>query len=133
MKLMRSLLRDESGANLIEFAIAIPVLVSFIWGIFQFGLVFQAQAGMQHALGEAARMATLFPTPSDDAIKAKVTAKKFGTYNGTLGTLQIQNVTSGGTTVAKRLTLTYSQPTNFLFVAGPTVTLTKQKVVYLSS
>lgn len=133
MRKIRSLLRDDSGANLVEFAIALPVLVSFIWGIFQFGLVFQAQAGMQHALGEAARMATLYPTPLDQTIKDKVTAKKFGTYNGTLGTLQIQDISSGGTVVAKKLTLTYSQPTNFLFVAGPTITITKDKTVYLSN
>ena len=135
MKNLRSLLRDERGGNLVEFAIALPVLVSFVWGILQIGLVFQAQAGMQHALGEAARLATIWPTPNDNAIRAKVAAKKFGTYNGTLGALQIQNDTSGpgGTVRYKDLTLTYSQPTNFLFFQGPTVVLTKSKRVYLAS
>ncbi len=31
-----------------------PILVLFIYGIFQVGLLFQANAGMQHALGEGA-------------------------------------------------------------------------------
>ena len=135
MKQHRSILRDERGANLIEFAIALPVLVSFIWGIFQIGLVFQAQAGMQHALGEAARLATIYPTPTDDALRARLAAKKFGTYNGTLNALQIANDTNGpgGTVRFKDLTLTYSQPTDFIFVNGPTVTMTRSKRVYLAS
>lgn len=135
MTQLRALLRDERGANLVEFAIALPVLVSFIWGMLQVGLVFQAQAGMQHALGEAARLATIWPTPSDDDIRAKLAARKFGTYNGTLGALQIQDDTTGpgGTVRYKDLTLTYSQPTDFLFFDGPTVTITKSKRVYLAS
>lgn len=135
MSKLQTILRDERGANLIEFAIALPVLVLFIWGIFQVGLVFQAQAGMQHVLGEAARYATIFPTPSDTAIRAKVTSHKFGTYNGTLGTLQINNDTSGpgGTVRYKDMTLTYSQPTDFIFFAGPTINLSKSKRVYLAS
>jgi Flp pilus assembly protein TadG len=144
MTLLRRLLRDERGANMVEFAVALPVLVLFIWGIFQVGLIYQANAGMQHALGEAARFATIFPTPSDTAIRAKVASKKFGTYNGTLGTLQITNNTvtvsgsgvSGGSTtitVSKDMTLTYSQPTNFIFFNGPTVNLSKSKRVYLAS
>jgi Flp pilus assembly protein TadG len=137
MNLLRRLLRDDRGANMVEFAVALPVLVLFIWGIFQVGLVYQALAGMQHALGEAARHATIFPTPSDTAIRAKVTSKKFGTYNGTLGTLQITDNTTGSganlKVVSKDLTLTYSQPTDFIFFNGPTVNLSKSKRVYLAS
>ena len=133
MMKLRTLLRDQRGANLIEFAIALPVLVSFIWGIFQIGLVFQAQAGMSHALGEAARHATIFPTPSDDDIRAKVTAKKFGTYNGTLGTLGIvKHTDASGDVDYMTLSLTYSQPTDFLFIPGPTVNLSRTKRVYLA-
>ena len=32
----------------------------------------------------------------------------------------------------KDLTLTYSQPTKFIFFTGPTVTITRSKRVYLS-
>lgn len=135
MTLLRRLLRDDRGANMVEFAVALPVLVLFIWGIFQIGLVYQALAGMQHALGEAARYATIYPTPSDTQIRAKVTSRKFGTYNGTLGTLQILNDTSGpgGQVRYKDLELTYSQPTDFIFFNGPTVNLRKTKRVYLAS
>lgn len=137
MMIIRKLHRDEQGASLVEFAIALPVLVAFIWGIFQCGLLFQANAGMQHALGEAARLATIWPTPSDATIRAQVTAKKFGTYNGNLGTLTIaDNTTGSGATlkvVSKDLTLTYTHTMRFLFLPARTVTLTKTKRVYLAS
>ena len=130
----QNLLRDDRGANLVEFAIALPVLITFLWGMVQFALVLQANAGMQHALGEAARLATIHPTPDDATLKARMTARKFGTGVGTLGALVIEDVKDGGgATYAKKLTLTYSQPTNFLWFKGPTVSLNKTKTVYLSA
>ena len=122
-------LRDETGAAMIEFAISIPVLTLFMWGIFQFGMILEAQAGMQNALGEAARDATIFPTPSNTQIQAKITASKFGLANGTWATPTIVDDAVANT---KTITVSYSQPTNFIFFAGPNITFTKSKVVYLS-
>jgi Flp pilus assembly protein TadG len=130
MRLPTRLARDQQGAAVVEMAITLPVIVSFIWGIFQLGLLFQANAGMQHALGEASRLATIFPTPTDDEIRNRVLAKRFGTYNGRLEALNIQT-TNTGVAPYKDLTLVYSQPMNYLFFAGGTVTLTRSKRVYL--
>ena len=136
IRTLKRLWADESGANVIEFAVAVPVLTVFIYGIFVVGKLFQANAGMQHALGEAARYATIYPTPTDDQIKAMVAAKKFGTntMGGTLSALTINNDNSGGSgTVAKNLSLTYTQPTDFLLFNGPTVSITRSKKVYVAS
>lgn len=131
---MRKLLKDDRGANLVEFAIALPVLVLFIYGIFVVGQLFQASAGMQHALGEAARYATIWPTPSDADIKALMGEKKFGTAGGTLSQLQVTNGGGGAAGAAyKDLSLTYSQPTDFIFFAGPNVSLTRTKRVYIAT
>ena len=54
-----NLINAEDGAAAIEMAIAVPVLVLFIIGIFSFGRMLEADAGMQHAIGEGARYATL--------------------------------------------------------------------------
>src|SRR5512147_279872 len=85
--------RNEEGAAAIEFAIALPVLLVMIYGIFQIGLIFQANAGMQHALGEGARYATLCtPTstgcnsPSDSAVVTRMSSKVFGMNIGTFST-----------------------------------------------
>ena len=130
MTLLRKVAGDRSGSSAIEFAIALPVLILLIWGIFQVAILFRANAGMQHALGEGARLATIWPTPSDTAIQAKITAHDFGVDGGTWGTPTINTDTAAHT---KLITVTYSQPTDFLFFTGPTVSLTKSKLVYLST
>lgn len=130
MTRLRRLLHDRTGSSAIEFAVAVPVLVMLIWGMFQIGIMFQANAGMQHALGEAARYATVFPTPSDTEIQDKITSAKFGVGTGTWGTPQI---ITDSTAMTKTITVTYSQPTNFLFFEGPTLNLSADKVIYLAT
>jgi hypothetical protein len=132
---MSQCLRSLSSrcAAAIEFAIAIPTLMSMIWGMFQIGLIFQANAGMQHALGEAARYATIYPTPTDTQIQSMITSHKFGLGNGTWTAPAIDNTYIAAASGAyKGITVSYSQPTDFLFFSGPTVTITKSKTIYLS-
>jgi len=59
MKLRARIKADESGAAAIEMAFAIPVLIVMIWAFVQLAEVYRAVAGMQQALGEGARYATL--------------------------------------------------------------------------
>ena len=47
----RKLSADQSGAAVVETALSLPVLLTFIYGMFQVGMVMAADAGMQHALG----------------------------------------------------------------------------------
>lgn len=123
----------ERGSAVVEFAVAAPVLVMMIWGMFQVFVVYQANAGMKHALGEAARYATIFPTPSDSDIQAKITSTKFGVANGTWGTPVIDNTNAAPANGGyKVITVTYTQPTDFLMFPGPTVTLSDSKKIYLS-
>jgi Flp pilus assembly protein TadG len=121
---------NERGAAAIEMALSFPILILMIYGIFTLGQLFEAAAGMQHALGEAARYATIYPTPTDTQIRAKLTAKKFGTSRGTLSTPTIVTDATNG---YKTISLTYSQPTDFLFFDGPTVTITRSKRVYVAA
>ena len=135
MKKLLLPLRDDRGAAVIEMAIALPVLVLFLWGIFQLGVAFQASAGMQHALGEGARLATLcIPSgttcnsPSDTQIKFRMATKAFGKGDGNY---TVADPVSG--TGYKDLSITYSKKMNFIFFNGPTVTLTRTKRAYTPS
>jgi Flp pilus assembly protein TadG len=138
MRRLSQLLRERRGSAAVEFAFALPVLIVMIWGMFQIGILFQANAGMQHALGEGARYATLCTNitatgcsaPTDAQIQSKITAAQFGLGNGTWTTPTIESDT---TTNSKTITVSFEQPTSFLLFDGPTVTLTQSKVVYLSS
>ena len=127
--------QDERGAGAVEYALSVPVLITMIYGIFEFSQLYEANAGMQHALGEGARFATLcVPTStgcnaeSDDDIKARMNAKLFGPIDGKF---TVQDITAG--TNSKTLTITYKRTMNFLLFPGPTVTLTRSKLVYTPS
>lgn len=130
----RKLLPDQGGSAAVEFALAVPVLITFIWGIFQFSLVLLANSGVQNALGEGARYATVYVLanngpPTEAQIKAKITAAKFGLGNGTWDQPQL---TWDATAHTVDISVSYTQPTNFLFFDGPDITLNGQKKVYYS-
>jgi Flp pilus assembly protein TadG len=135
-----TLRRDQRGAATIEMAIALPTLILFLWGIFQVGVAFQAKAGMQHALGEGARLATLCynPTaangcsvPSNDAIEAKITDRVFGTKVGEFSDPTVTDGPAGEN--YKDLSVTFTMTPNFLFFSGPPVDITETKRVYIAN
>jgi Flp pilus assembly protein TadG len=142
----RRLLRDARGVAAVEMGLALPVLILFIFGITQVGMIMAADAGMQHALGEGARVATLYPTPSDTVIKGKISDKLFGTLvgshvvadpvtNSVSRTVPGKNgaaATTVTTSLSKDLAITYTVTPNFLFFNGPPITLNRTKRVYLS-
>jgi Flp pilus assembly protein TadG len=128
------LLRDERGAGIIEFALILPALILFIYGTFIFGQLLEANAGMQHALGEGARYATLCLDPDASSgctpvensdIQDRISDNFFGSA---LGTFSTPTVTDG--TGFKTLTVTYTMPMDFIFFSLPDVTLTQTKRVY---
>lgn len=130
--IMRKLRNDEQGAAAIEMAFSLPILILFIYGIFQVGIVMAADAGMQHALGEGARLATIYPTPSDDTIKNKIKAKIFGVYIGTFSDPTVTDPGTSACTKCRDLAVKYTVTPNFLFFTGPAITLNRSKRVYLS-
>ena len=124
----------EDGAAAIEMAIAVPVLILFIIGIFSFGRILEADAGMQHAIGEGARYATVCVAPTttgtcsshtDTEISTLVTNKLFGAASSATPT-----VTRDAASNTVTISLTYSQRLDFLFFQGPTVTFTRSKLAY---
>jgi len=139
MTLIKLIRRSERGAAAIEMAIALPVLLVMIYGIFQVGLVFQASAGMQHALGEGARYATLcIPTssgcnsPSDSSVVTRMQSKLFGSNIGSFGTPTVTTPAAASCTFCRDLTVTYSVTPNYLFFNGPAISLTRTKRVYIA-
>jgi Flp pilus assembly protein TadG len=139
MSVLKLLRRNEQGAAAIELAIALPVLLVMIYGIFQVGLVYQANAGMQHALGEGARLATLCTpngttctTSTDAEIVSKMSSKVFGMNIGTFSTPTVTTPASSVCTHCKDLAVSYTVTPNFLFFNGPPITLNRSKRVYIA-
>lgn len=128
---------DSHGSASIEFAIAVPVLIMMIWGIFQIAMVLEARSGIKQALGQGARYATIFDTstnsrPTDSQISSRITSAKFGLRNGTWHTPTID--TSHETSDHYiEISVQYDVPTDFLMFQGPDVTLSDSKRVYIQT
>lgn len=132
MKRFLPLKRDERGAAVVEMAFALPALIVLLWMIVQLGLVFRAMSGIQHGLGEGARMATLFPKPTDTAIKAKITDAVYGIGPGSFAIPTPTTGTADGATYLD-LKVTYTQKTDLLLFPGPTISVSRSKRVWIAT
>ncbi|MDL2339713.1 MAG: pilus assembly protein [Pseudomonadota bacterium] len=128
----RRLISNERGSAIIEIAVALPALIVLMWAIVQAGLVFRAMSGIQHGLGEGARYATLYPTPTTSTIKSKIQSTVYGIGPGSF---TISNPVSGTQDGGNYLDLqvSYTQSTNLLIIPGPTITVSRSKRVWIST
>ena len=126
---IRKLIRSENGAAAIEMAFALPIVVLFIWMLVQLGLVFRATSGIQHALGEGARLATVWPEPTAAQVKARVEEAVYGIGPGEF---TVPDPVPGGDCDDSCLDVTveYEQDTDMLLFPGPTITVSRTKRVW---
>lgn len=113
---------DQRGASAVEFALAIPILLTLIIGILQLGILFSANAGLRQAVEEGARYATIYPNPSDSAIVTRVTDSKFGLQSAYITGPTVTHGTSGGVRYVD-VAMSYAAPLNFVLFQTSPVTL----------
>lgn len=117
--------RSQTGAELVEFALVLPILLLVFGGIVDFGLLLQRQQVITNAAREGARLAVLPGYTSDD-VQARVTAfVREGINNDSaapVATLTPVTVTPGAgpTFQAARVSVTLAD--QFL-ILGPIVSL----------
>lgn len=136
----RRLIRNEEGVAVIEMAFALPVLIVLIWIFVQLAQVYRAMAGIQQALGEGARFATLClspgPTgctaPTADQVRTRINDSVYGIGPGTFS---VPNPAAGtdGTGSFYDLTVNYTQPTSLLLFPGPTINVSRSKRVWIAA
>lgn len=139
MRRLPHIIRNQEGLAALETAFTLPVLVVMLWMFVQLAQVYCALAGIQQALGEGARYATLClnPTatgcsvPTTDQVRTKVTASVYRIGTGTF-TVSPPTVGTSGTSSYYDLTVNYSQPTDLIFFPGPTVSLVRSKRVWVA-
>ncbi len=133
MRLGGRLTRDERGVAIIEMAFALPILIVMIWMFVQLAQVYRALAGIQQALGEGARLATIWPTPDADAIQDKIEESVYGIGPGDFNVdpLELEN---DGTETGNYydLRVTYTQHTNLLLFPGPDISVERTKRVWVA-
>ena len=121
---MRSLLRRlraDEAAQLVEFALVLPMLMLVMLGIAEFGFIFQRYEVMTNAAREGARMAVLPGYTSADVsarVRVYVTQGRVPTTitNPAIAVTDVTVPVGGGLAPinAKRVTVTYTHTYTFL-------------------
>lgn len=115
---MRSNWRSERGAELIEFAIVVPILIFIIAGIFEFGMMFRALEAVTNAAREGARVGVL-PGYNPPDVQTRVTeyldaSGLTGTHTTTVTDQTL--ATAAGSFTARSVNVSY--PYSFVVLSG---------------
>jgi Flp pilus assembly protein TadG len=140
MKRLLRLARDARGISALEFGLLAPVFIGMIIGVGQMGILFQAQAGLRHAVTEGARYATIYVynssgvamRPTNAQVIAKVTSSKYGLNSAYITGPTITSGTSNGATYLD-ITMSYAVPLDFVFYHPAAITLTETRRAYVQS
>jgi Flp pilus assembly protein TadG len=116
----RKSLRDERGAQLIEAALVLPLLLLVLLGILDFGLLFQRYEAVTNAAREGARVAIL-PGYTDADVENRV--QQYLTDAGltaapTTTVIAPAGVNVGGGTCITMTGATVSYPHTYFLVGG---------------
>jgi Flp pilus assembly protein TadG len=95
LRLARALSRSRAGSAS-EFALVLPIWVITTMAVVNTGRFFVARAGIQNGMGEAARVATLWPRKSEDEIRAAFDAGTFGLTSTEAPQLELETGTANG-------------------------------------
>lgn len=114
--------REERGQSLVEFAIALPLLLAIVIGIFEFGMAWNQRQVVTNAAREGARDAVI-QTSSQNQVQNTI-----GTYltsaglDPDLATITLSDNVGGAGTIGQPVSVQLSYPYQFRFI-GPIVAL----------
>jgi hypothetical protein len=119
-RLARLAWRDDRASQLVEFAVALPLLVVFVVGIFDFSGAFTLKQKLTNAARDGARVAAADPSNDLKGFSTPVPASVIDSFLAVYNDLQANNVNvcgmlpSNGTapTLNAGLTWTYQGTTN---------------------
>lgn len=123
---LRRLRRNAEGVGAVEFALIAPLMLTFIIGIAQLGTLYMANASIRSSVAEGARLATIWPRPTNDAIIARINSRRNNLVAARVTGPTITTAADGSTIT---ITMSYAVPLNFIFFQASPVTLTETRVV----
>jgi hypothetical protein len=130
MKRKHFLKRDERGASAVEFALATPLLFTIIVGVSQLGVLFFANADVRNSVAAGARLASVFPRPSDSTIVAKINERRVRLEDARVTGPTISHGADAAGNQYADIEMRYSVPLNFIFFQTPAVTLVERRRVF---
>jgi len=121
----------RSGATAFEFVLVLPVLLALLMGSIQIGILFFASAGLQNAVAEAAREATLWPRRSEAQLRARLTANRFGIDPANMSTPVLTYGSAGGQDFVE-IQVNYTVNLNFGLFSIPGTVLNETRRAWLA-
>lgn len=121
--------RDCEGIAAAEFAMMAPLVLLLLFLMLNLGLLFEAYNGVQHAVGEGARLATIYPRPADSQLTAAIQNAEFGLDPSLISAPSYSHGSNSGIDYVD-VTLTYNAPITFPLFSLPAVPLTYTKRAY---
>lgn len=123
---------DKTGVSAVEFAIVLPVLILFLFGIIEFGILFYDKAVITNASREGARAGIVYryPVPVTDAEIEQVVIDYCADYlinfaeTSTEPLVTIIPTSTTGLEAGDPLTVTVSYPYQFLVLPNFVTALT---------
>jgi len=118
MAQVRNRWHSERGAELIEFAVVMPILIFIIAGIFEFGMMFRALEAVTNAAREGARVGVLPGyNPPDIQTRVNDYLDASGLTGTRTTTVTNQTMSTGaGSFAARSVQVTYVYP--FVVLSG---------------
>jgi Flp pilus assembly protein TadG len=127
MTLLRRFRQNERGAELVEFALVLPLLLAMLAGIVDFGRMFQRLEVTTNAAREGARLATLpgySPTDVQNRVRAYMDQGiRVGAGAQTTATRTFVNIAPGGGGAQFQAAQVVVNYTDSYLILGPIVTL----------
>ena len=73
LKRLRNKNREEEGQGLVEFALVVPILITILCGILDYGWIYSQKYEVEHAAFEGARYASIYGAEINaDDVKTRV-------------------------------------------------------------
>lgn len=136
----RDILRDESGATIIEFALLGPIVMGLMIGVIQIGLAMQSYNAIRSVTAETARFALVEYQQGNEPTNAEIRTQALGIADGPPYlldpndlTITVNDATVQRVNGAKELTVSvaYRTPTVLPFFDWVSPTVTHVRPIFL--
>nr|WP_137678009.1 TadE family protein [Parerythrobacter lutipelagi] len=128
--MLRRLLRSREGSSTVDFAFAMPVLVTLMLGTVQMGVSMHASGALRHAAGEGVRLAKVDPTATESEVLDRVRSELVTMDPDNITKLTFQRGTTDGADYG-RVTVEYKVEALIPLLPVPPITLSETKQVWL--
>lgn len=125
-----SLAGCRRGASAVEFALAVPLLLGFVLGTAQLGMVFFAQADLRNAVAAGARHASIYPRPGDEAVIDRIEARMTDLRARYVEGPTVERGTDANGNDYADIEMRYAVPLDFILFQTPPITLTERRRVF---